>query len=210
MVLRRHKGEKLLVTERNEKVGGDMAQGEVTRELGEGLESLENHELKVFYDHGDSDNPHVCEPRLYFGSYFLAVADIVVLDRNKVKVICEIEERGASPKKILGDIVGILLANEIRIKENNTKKIPIKDAYYNKNPFFFILGVLETVDKVEKLKELKVRAQNIKNQIQDIIKPEWVKIEEPIYKSNSNIDEFRKEVKEKIIVKIGAGFDDER
>lgn len=191
---------KFLELGHDKKAGDDMTLGEVTRKLGEELESLEKHELKVFYDHGDSHNQHVCEPRLYFGDYFLAVVDIVVLDHNnRVKAICEIEDRGASPKKIFGDIVGIFLANEIRIKKNDIQRIDINDSYYIKNPFFFILGVLETADEVDKLRK---RAQNIKNQIQSLISRNRIKIEDPICESNGNIKGFKEKVKEKISVAL--------
>lgn len=166
---------------------GGTAQGEITKKFGEELvKILDEREFKVFYDHGNSQDKHVCEPRLYFRNSFLAVADIVILNHdNKVKVICEIEEKGATPKKIIGDIVDIFLADRIRIKY-------IGDCYFD-NPYF-ILGIIKNTKRAD---ELKKRAQDIKNQIQSIIKQHGVEIDEPIYKSKT--DELWEEIKKKIL-----------
>jgi len=175
-----------------------LVQGKITRKLGEELvEYYGNGEFKVFYDHGDYHDNHVCEPRLYFTrdkgkDYFLAVVDIAILssDGSKVEVICELEERGATPKKIIGDMIDIFLADKIKIKKHNSKYkdgLDIKDCS-------FILGIVETSKRAD---ELKKRARDIKNRIQSITGECGVQIEEPIFKSKG--DELQKAIREKII-----------
>jgi hypothetical protein len=55
---------------------------------------------------------HVCHPKPFFGNKCsnkssLSIVDIVILKDDKVKLLCEIEESGAAPKKIIGDIVNV-------------------------------------------------------------------------------------------------------
>lgn len=110
--------------------------------------------IKVFYDHGCNDDPNCCRPTTYFDDYStattLAQIDLAIVDvtSGNVSVICEIEEEGASPKKILGDIFSILLAENVMIKRKK----------YQLNNFHYILGVRvpgkglssEKIKKIEK------------------------------------------------------------
>ena len=92
----------------------------------------------VYYDHGNSSNPQVCQPTTYMGRRYgndatLSGVDIVVLKENKVIVAVEIEEGKVRPKTVLGDIFGIVLADGISIRskryqfENATAIVAITD-----------------------------------------------------------------------------------
>ncbi len=87
--------------------------GKFTAILGKRLRKrLEGCE--VYYDHGDSSS----RIPVYFGDYsrknILSFVDIVVLKDGDVKIVCEIEETASTPKKVLGDLVSILLGEKIR------------------------------------------------------------------------------------------------
>lgn len=78
--------------------------------------------IKIFYDHGDSSKPEVCQPTTYMGRRYgsdatLSGIDIVAIKDNNVFLAVEIEESQIRPKIILGDIFGVALSDKIRIKE---------------------------------------------------------------------------------------------
>ena len=77
--------------------------------------------IEVFYDHGDSSKPEVCQPTSYMGRRYgadatLSAIDIIVTKGNNVILAVEIEESTVRPKTVLGDVFGIALADRIRIK----------------------------------------------------------------------------------------------
>lgn len=94
-----------------------MEHGQYTAEMGERLEAWlkdqDQPDVKVYYDHGTGRMSKVVP---YFGSYSrastLAFVDCAVVDasRRQTLVLCEIEEQGASPKKVIGDIGNLLMA----------------------------------------------------------------------------------------------------
>jgi hypothetical protein len=97
--------------------------------------------IKVFYDHGDSKKPEVCQPTSYMGRRYggdatLSAIDIVVVKEKNVLFAVEIEEHKIRPKDIIGDIFGIALCDSIRIKgkrySNNISKIIIAIALNRK------------------------------------------------------------------------------
>lgn len=143
-----------------------------------------------------------CEPTPYFGKYStkttLANVDLVVVKKNmvnkngEVRVLCEIEERGASPKKIIGDIVNIFLATKIRVPR----------VSYSLDKSYFILGI-----KVKKGGKSADKAKNLERRIKAKIPRLRGRIE---VVPSDDINELIENIKEKIIAKIGAGFDDER
>ncbi len=78
-------------------------------------------DIRVFYDHGDSSKPEVCQPTAYMGRSYgndatLAATDIVILNGSKVLLAIEIEEYSVRPKTVIGDIFSLVLADRIRIK----------------------------------------------------------------------------------------------
>jgi hypothetical protein len=75
----------------------------------------------VFYDHGDSSRSNVAAIKGIFGDSVsqanrLVDVDIIIADSNKnAKFLIEIEERPTSPKRILGDVLGILMCNKFAV-----------------------------------------------------------------------------------------------
>lgn len=99
--------------------------GKFTAILGERLKkSLENYE--VYYDHGDTSS----RIPVYYGEYsrrnILSFVDIVVVKGDDVKIICEIEETTSTPKKVIGDLVSILLGEKIRCDD---RELPISSPH---------------------------------------------------------------------------------
>lgn len=100
-------------------------------------------------DYLGNQEPERCHPTPCMGKYSLSWADIVVADKRnkKVKVICEIEESraGAAPKVVIGDIVNVLLSNEMRIKGKR----------YTYDNLCLIVGISDKRrDRAEKLEEM--------------------------------------------------------
>jgi hypothetical protein len=99
-----------------------MEHGHNTAKMGETLEKWldgQNHpNLKVYYDHGQKRLSKVVP---FFGDYSrattLAFVDCAVVDtaRGRALVLCEIEEKGAAPKKVIGDVCNLLLAESLCI-----------------------------------------------------------------------------------------------
>jgi hypothetical protein len=86
--------------------------------------------IEVFYDHGDSSKPGVGRPSTYMGRRYgrdatLSEVDIVVAKGKNLILTIEIEESIVNPKKVIGDVFGIALADGIRIKG---KPYSIKNA----------------------------------------------------------------------------------
>jgi len=104
-------------------------QGINTKEIGEQLsDKISNKDtgIRVFYDHGDSSKPGVCQPTAYMGKRYgrdatLSGVDIVVTKGKDVILAIEIEESMVRPKTVLGDIFGIALADRIRISKGKDK-----------------------------------------------------------------------------------------
>jgi len=94
----------------------------------------------VYYDHPGNDRndePNCSHPTPFFNECSnatkLSYVDIAVVNRkrNSIELIAEIEESGAEPKKIIGDVVNVILSDQMRIKRKN----------YNYGDFPLILGV---------------------------------------------------------------------
>ena len=142
-----------------------MEHGKYTKRLGKTLiRILEGSpRIKVFYDHGGKDDPNTCKPTPYFREYSrastLANIDIAIVNENdsKVNVLCEIEEEGGTPKKIIGDVCGVFLAEGIMIKN--------ADYSFDKLHFIFGIKVKEKGKSAEKAKELE-------NRIPKMVRPE--------------------------------------
>lgn len=152
-----------------------MEHGKYTKRLGKTLiRILEGSpRIKVFYDHGGKDDPNTCKPTPYFGGYSrastLANIDIAIVNENdgKVKVLCEIEEEGGTPKKIIGDVCGVFLAEGIMIKN--------ADYSFDKLHFIFGIKVKEKGKSAEKVKELESRILKIvKPELLDKIKVQFI------------------------------------
>lgn len=85
----------------------------------------------IYYDHGIKDvDPHVAKPLGFYGKYVknlnrITDTDILIGHGNKVILLLEIEERHASPKKVLGNIFANMMCNRYAIKRNDCH------AYYD-------------------------------------------------------------------------------
>ena len=143
-----------------------LKQGNKTAIIGHQLvERYNDSKFIVYYDHGDKkmDKANVCEPTPYnkikSDENTLSNIDIAIVEKkeNKLRILIEIEESQAEPKKIIGDMMNIILADHILIK-----KIP-----YNLivEPHF-ILGVI--VNNKEGASEKKIRW--VSNEILNILK----------------------------------------
>jgi hypothetical protein len=111
-----------------------MDHGHYTAELGERLEDWlkgQNREnFKVYYDHGPKGMSKVVPFfRPHSRASTLAFVDCAVVDtvRQHALVLCEIEEEGASPKKVIGDICNLFLAEALCIggEEYSFDGIPV-------------------------------------------------------------------------------------
>jgi hypothetical protein len=85
---------------------------------------------RVFYDHGDPQRDHhVAAIKGFFGTgvaNFNRLADIDVLvasPDNVVRLIIEIEERPSPPKKLLGDVLAIMLCNHAAVRVQHQQEI---------------------------------------------------------------------------------------
>ena len=158
----------------------------------------------VYYDpHSRSRENNACHPTPFFGnlrsSSTLSYVDIVIVDlkNKKVRILCEIEESGASPKEVIGDIVNIILSEKLRIRDSN---IPY-DYEYDKTRL--ILGI--NVNKNEKNIEKKV--ENVKKKVEkgliprlrNIIKePYWNLLEDIEVLCEEDINKLIDEAESKI------------
>lgn len=129
-----------------------MNHGQFTRRLGEDLEKrlgpLRNDNVKIYYDHGPK-GMHKVVP--FFGEYSsastLSNVDCAIVFAKQALILCEIEEETASPKKIVGDICNLFLADRIRIGGG--------DFSFEKSDFFLGVRTRKGGKGEEKIKSLK-------------------------------------------------------
>lgn len=101
----------------------DLEHGKYTAELGRRLKarakSAGKEDLGVYFDHGAAGESQRVVP--YFDVYdlstTLAFVDIAVVnERTKsIIVLCEVEEEGANPKKVIGDCYNIFISDSVCI-----------------------------------------------------------------------------------------------
>ncbi len=83
---------------------------------------------QVFYDHGDSREANVAAIKGFFGTNVtnlnrLADVDVMIVSPDqRVMLLIEVEERGSSPKKILGDAVTIMMCNRFAVRQNGMQR----------------------------------------------------------------------------------------
>jgi len=101
--------------------------GEYTGKLGYSLyKKYLDSAHTVYYAHSgkENDEPNLCHPTPFFGecsnASTLSWVDIAVVNKktDSVELIAEIEESGAEPKKVIGDVVNIILSERIKIKDD--------------------------------------------------------------------------------------------
>lgn len=108
--------------------------GRYTAELGRRLYArYRDTRHAVYYDHGRPADPHVCQPTPFFArpsaATTLSYVDLAIVDEanGRVELLVEIEESGAEPKKIVGDVVNLALADGLRIQGRDypLREIPL-------------------------------------------------------------------------------------
>lgn len=123
-----------------------MGRGVYTGELGYRLYTqYQNTDHTIYYDHGRDRNsePNLCRPTRFFDecsrTSTLSYVDIVSVNSktNSIELIAEIEEGGAEPKKVIGDITNIILSDQVRIRSRDH---PSRDYPYS-DSLAMILGV---------------------------------------------------------------------
>jgi hypothetical protein len=97
-------------------------QGVETRRFGEWLtERVGDANLKVYYDHGDkTSHSNVAAIKAFAGDAVananrLADLDILVAKGRAARLLVEIEERPLSPKKVLGDVMAVMLSDRVAV-----------------------------------------------------------------------------------------------
>jgi len=112
--------------------------GEKTAELGSELSDMfsdNNLNLTVLYDHEPINKRkkdwHAVPAYIREDGYpkrarSLSQIDIAIVNENKALVLCEIEEKGAVPKQMIGDVGNLLLADYI---EFGSKEYSIDGAH---------------------------------------------------------------------------------
>lgn len=143
--------------------------GKETEKLGKKLTKYvkKSHStVQVFYDHGTSKKKNVGRimPYLRQAEYnrlsTLSGIDIMITRKNRVVILIEIEERGASPKKIIGDILNIFFAKNVRFKGNIDYDI--------KNTTVLICSKVKTGGlSAKKTEEIRKRIGNMKEKLKD-------------------------------------------
>lgn len=107
-----------------------MDYGLYTREMGYRLyKKYENSAHMIFCAHGTDKNkePYYCHPTPFFGKYSrettLSFVDLIVVNKNNnlIELIAEIEENASEPKKLIGDIMSVILSEQVRIKDKDYK-----------------------------------------------------------------------------------------
>lgn len=102
-----------------------MDHGGYTGKMGRRLyEKYAQSVHQVYYDHCQdrSKEPNSCQPTPFFdelsSATTLSHVDIAIVDQQTktIELVAEIEEAGHEPKKIIGDIVSLLMADHVRIK----------------------------------------------------------------------------------------------
>jgi hypothetical protein len=117
-----------IVKNREDQMG--KLQGVNTKAIAERLRAKLNDDserfkdFEVYYAHGESSKPDVCQPTTYMGRRYgtdatLSKVDIVVTKGRNVILGIEIEESEVRPKIVLGDVFGIALADKMCIQGNS-------------------------------------------------------------------------------------------
>ncbi len=110
------------------KTKGGKNTGEFGLWLSQQLES--ESQISVFYDHGDrQEDSNVVAIKGFYGEQAsnknrLADIDVMVVncETKEAILLIEIEESTMEPKKLLGDILAILMCNRFAVKIENEQK----------------------------------------------------------------------------------------
>lgn len=181
-----------------------MADGDYTGKLGKELSEFFEHnnlDFTVYYDHGDPSEDNVCVITPFFGEFSrdnsLANTDIAIIDNktNKLVLLSEVEESSTPPKKVIGDILSVFLADKVRIRN----KAQDKEEFYPIEDINFIIGIkVDYQEKAEKLKELAKRTEQAVN-------PELAKKAKVIVIAEDQVERLISGIKKKMLSSISVG-----
>jgi len=166
------------------------------RNLKEDVKESTNPDLEVYYDHGKKGESYNIVP--YFGEYgtdtTLSNVDLAIVSktRNKLLVLCEIEEEGAKPKLVIGDVANIFIADKVRINRNDYKP---KNAV-------FILGI--RVEKKGNNQNAESKVASIGNLVPKIVKKKSLRGIKVMTITKSTYDELISELDKEICRLIGV------
>ena len=126
------------------------------------VEHLRTTECDVFFDHGDKTKvkDNVAAIKAFCGDIVsnenrLADVDVAVVKDGEVFLLAEIEERGSSPKKVLGDVMAVMLSNQVAILING------EQTYFKLTDKTKMLVVGEVSTKGSLLKKVKIMQKRL-------------------------------------------------
>ena len=102
-----------------------MKHGKYTADFGKKLRQYyRTHKpsIDIWYDHGDAETDcHVLKTQGFYNSEpsritNLAEVDIMITKDKEILFLIEIEETQSSPKRLLGDVLALLMCNGFAIK----------------------------------------------------------------------------------------------
>lgn len=104
-----------------------MNDGKITARIGSALTDMLQQDYEIFYDHGDSTASRNARAGLALlseqprNATRVADVDIVICSKQGpspiVEAVLEVEESGFSPKTILSDVMSLMLARAIAIRQ---------------------------------------------------------------------------------------------
>ena len=141
--------------------------GNLGKELRNVIESRTNGRLQVHFDHERSDSERIIAHLGESSSRTNALSyiDIAVVESNsrvvsgreskRIVLLCEIEEEGARPKKIIGNLCNILIADGVQIH----------GSHYHLDKTYLLVGVRcsERSKSKDKTQEIAARIKKIAN-----------------------------------------------
>ncbi len=144
-----------------------MDYGAYTRKLGESLvRFLDEHPIRDVEVHFDPSRKQAGRIVSFWGDFSSATTlsrlDLAVVNikEQRVLVLAEIEEEGARPKAIIGDVCSLLFADKIRIKSRD----------YDFSDAVFLFGI-KTKERGRSLS----KARNLERRILEAIRPEFLR-----------------------------------
>jgi len=151
----------------------------------------------VYYDHGDRQtNPNVVAIKGIYGDNLsrqskLAEVDVMVTKLNHdVAVVVEIEERESSPKKIIGDMIALLMCNRFCARLDGVNQ------YFRITPEtrLIVAGIINPKgSKMSQLKEVILPRLQQFTPLPDCISPKNLRI---IFAEDKDIETTIKDLKE--------------
>jgi hypothetical protein len=155
-------------------------QGVETRRFGEWLsEQFRGADVEIYYDHGDKTaHSNVAAIKAFAGERVananrLADLDVLAAKGDEARLIVEIEERPLSPKKVLGDVLSVMLSDQLAVR------IDRRHRYFRLTPRTRLLiagAVPDAGDRVSKIREIIVPRLKVLSGPPSRLSPERVEL----------------------------------